>query len=168
MNSIKLITIAVTVILSFSLLTLILYLLTRKFKSKLNSDGKLKISFALWYAAIFISGTSTIFEIINAVFEVVDNLININPADLTFQLIKSNALIIGVGFLWLLTWFFAIKLLIKMIQFKTDEHQEMEDDNYSYFLIKAAMLIGVIFSMSSLLNLILKTLIPNIEIPFYH
>jgi len=168
MNSIKLITISSTVTLSFILLLFVIHLLTKGFKSKLNNKGRLKISFAIWYAALFLSGSSIISDIVNAVLEVIDNLININPTNLNVQLIKSGSLIIGVGFVWYFVWYFVVKFSVKVAQFKSDEHQEMEDDNFTYFIVKSAMLIGLIFSLSAILTLILRTLIPNIDMPFYH
>ncbi|KQR72327.1 hypothetical protein [Pedobacter sp. Leaf176] len=168
MNSLKLITISVSVILSFLLLIFIIYFLTNKFKSKLNEDGKIKVSFGIWYAALFLSGSDVISVVIDTVTEVIDNLLKINPPNFNLQLVQSISLIIGAGFIWFILWFLVIKFLINTIKIKVDEHQEMEDDNYGYFIIKAAMLIGLIFSLSPLLSLILRTLIPNVETPFYH
>lgn len=168
MSSLKLITISVSVILSFLLLLFSIYFLTKKFKSKLNNDGRLKVSFGIWYAALFLSGSNVISVVINSITEVIDNLVKINPPKFNLQLVQSISLIIGVGFIWFILWFFVIKFIINAIRLKVDEHQEMEDDNSSYFIIKAAMLIGLIFSLSSLLSLILRTLIPNVEVPFYH
>ncbi len=168
MNSIKLITLVISVIFSFLLLVFIVYFLTKKFKSKLNNNGKLKISFGIWYAGLFLCGANIISTVINTLSELIDNLVKINPPNFNLQLIKSISLIIGIGFTWFILWFFVVKFLISSIRLKIDEHQEMEDDNFSYFIIKAAMLLGVIFSLSFLLSLVLRTFIPNVEIPFYH
>ncbi|QIL38924.1 hypothetical protein G7074_06295 [Pedobacter sp. HDW13] len=168
MNSLKLITISVSVILSILLLLFIIHFFTKRFKSKLNNDGRIKVSFGIWYAALFLTGTNIISVVINTVIEVIDNLTKINPANFSLQLVKSVSLIIGVGFIWFFVWVFVTKFLIKVIKLKVDEHQEMEDDNFNYFIIKAVMLIGLIFSLSPLLSELLRTLIPSIELPFYH
>jgi len=147
---------------------LINYFLTKNFKSKINNDGKLKIAFAIWYAAMFLAGANIISSIINIIFEVIDNLIKIQPAKFYFELIKAISLVVGVGFIWLILWFLVIKFLTKIIPLKANEYEEMEEDNYGYFLIKGVMLIGLIFSLSPVLSLILRALIPNVEIPFYH
>lgn len=168
MNSLKLITVSCAIILSFILLLLIAYFLTKNFKSKINSDGRLKLSFGIWYAAIFLSGANVISSITDIVFEVIDNLIKIQPANFYFALVKTISLVIGAGFIWLVLWFLVVKFLTKLIPLKFDENEEMEDDNFSYFIVKSAILIGIVFSLSSLLSLILRALIPNVEIPFYH
>jgi len=168
MNLLKLITISVSVTLTFLLLVFIIYFLTRKFKSKLNNDGRLKISYGIWYGALFLSGADIISTVINAVIEIIDNLIKINPTGFNLQLVKSISLIIGIGFIWFILWFFVVQFMTIALRLKTDEHQEMEDDNFSYFLIKSSILVGIIFSLSSLLMVILRAVIPNVEIPFYH
>ncbi len=168
MNLLKSITISSFIVISFAVLFLIIYLLIKKFKSKINSDGKLKISYGVWYAAIFLAGSNVISSTTNVAFEALDNLIKIQPAKITLEILKAMSLIIGIGFIWLLLWFFVVKFLTKLIPFKNDENEEMEDDNFGYFIIKGVLLIGIIFSLSSVLILILRSLIPNIEIPFYH
>ncbi|RZK59189.1 MAG: hypothetical protein EOO91_05850 [Pedobacter sp.] len=168
MNSLKLITISCTIILSFILLLFLNYFLTRNFKSKINNDGKLKISFGIWYAAIFLAGATIISTIINVVIEVIDNLIKIKPEKLYLELIKATSLAVGVGFIWLFLWYLVVSFLTKMIPLKANEIEEMEEDNFGYFLIKGMMLLGLIFSLSSVLSMMLRTLIPNVEIPFYH
>lgn len=168
MNSLKLITISCTIVISFILLLLITYILTKSFKSKINSDGKLKISFGIWYGAIFLSGADIISNLINLVSEIIDNLIKIQPSKFYVELAKAISLTMGVSFIWFLLWFFVVKFLTKIIPLKLDENEEMEDDNFSYFIIKGIMLLSIIFSLSSVLSLFLRTLIPNVEIPFYH
>ncbi|KQB99955.1 hypothetical protein [Pedobacter sp. Hv1] len=168
MNSLKLIIISCSIILLLILLLLITHLLTKNFKSKINNDGKLKISFGIWYSAIFLSGANVISIVINTLSEVVDNLIKIRPVNLYLELIKITSLVIGVGFTWLILWFIVIKFLTKITHLKMDENEEMDDDNFSYFIIKGIMLFAIIFSLSSILSLILRLFIPNIETPFYH
>ena len=168
MNPLKLITISITIVISLIVLLLMIYLLTKNFKSRIDNDGKLKLSFGIWYSAIFLSGANIISSIIQAVFETIDNLIKIQPVRLYLEIVKSLSLIVGVAFVWLVIWFFVIKFLTKIIPIRLNEQEEMEDDNFSYFLIKGVILIGVIFSLSSVLSLILRSLIPNVEIPFYH
>lgn len=168
MNSLKLITISCAITLSFILLLLIAYFLTKNFKSKINSDGRLKLSFGIWYAAIFLSGANIVSSITDIVFEVIDNLIKIQPHNFYFSLVKTISLVIGVGFIWFVLWFLVVKFLTKLIPLKLDENEEMEDDNFSYFIVKSGILIGIVFSLLSLLSLILRALIPNVEIPFYH
>jgi hypothetical protein len=168
MNLLKLITISCSIVISFILLLFLIYFLTRNYKSKLNPDGKLKISFGIWFAAIFMAGTNVISTILSTTFELIDNIIKIQPPQLYTELIKAISLVIGTGFTWLILWFFVITFLTKIIPIKLDHHEEMEDDNFAYFLIKGIMLVGIIFSLSPLLSLILRALIPNVEIPFYH
>ena len=45
---------------------------------------------------------------------------------------------------------------------------EMESDNYSYFLIKGILLIGLILSFMPVYEIILSAFIPSVQIPFYH
>jgi hypothetical protein len=168
MNSLKLISISYFIVISFTLLLSISYLFIKKFKSIFNNDGKLKLSFGIWYGAIFLAGSNVISCLLNVVFEVVDNLIKIGPNKIYLESIKTISLIMGVGFFWFILWFMVVKFLSKLTYLKTNDIEEMEDDNFSYFIIKGAILLGIIFSLSSLLSLIIRALVPTIEVPFYH
>lgn len=168
MNYLKLIAISCVVIISVIILLVITHLLTKNIKSRINNEGRLKLSFGIWYSAIFLSGSNVISTIIDIVFEVIDNLIKIEPTNFYRELIGTISLVIGAGFIWFILWFLVVNFLTKIVPLKFNENEEMEDDNFSYFVVKASILIGIIFSISSVLKLILKVLVPNVEIPFYH
>ncbi|WP_199140005.1 hypothetical protein [Pedobacter sp. ASV12] len=168
MNSLKPIAIAGTVTLLLMLLLLTAYLLTKRHKSKLNADGKLKRSYAIWYAAIFLSGAKIIAQVLEISIEIIDNLIKIHPAALLLTLCKAIALVSGSAFICFVSCVFITKTFIQLILFKTNENEEMEDDHVGYFIIKSAMLIGMVFSLSDVISLLLRTFIPAIQIPYYH
>lgn len=117
---------------------------------------------------MFLSGANIISNILQTVFELADNLIKIQPTNLKLEFAKSTSLILGIGFIWFVLWLYVVKLLIKLVIPKVDESEEMDEDNFGYFTLRGVMLIGIVFSLSSVLTLILRTFIPNAEIPFYH
>lgn len=168
MNTLKLIAISCSIILILILLFGICYLLTKKFKARINTDGKVKLSFSIWFGAIFLAGANIVNLTLNMVFEIIDNLIKIQSNDFSLELIKGIFSVIGVGFVWFLLWFFVVKFLTKFLPFELNEIEEMEEDNYGYFIIKGVIFLSIIFSLSPVLSLLLRTFIPNIQIPFYH
>lgn len=168
MNLLKPLAIASTVILSFMLLLLTAYLFTKKHKSRLDEDGKLKRSYALWYAAIFLAGTKVIAQVLDISVEISDIVIKTRPNGLILTLTKAIALVVGSAFMWFVLCVFATQVLIPFVSFKTSESEEMADDHLGYFVIKSAMLIGVVFCSAAVVSLFLKTFVPAIQIPYYH
>lgn len=168
MNSLKLISIAIIVITSFILLLLTTNLFTRQYKSRLNSKGKVKLSFAVWYAAIFLSGANIINSSIPLIIQSIDNIIKKNSSHLYQDIMKAISLLLGTAFVWFIAWLFIAKLFTKLIFFKTNELEEMEEDHYSYFIVKAMVLIGIVFSLAPLLSEVLRPLVPSIQTTFYN
>lgn len=168
MNTLKLFTLPITILVSFILLLLIIHLVLKPFKARLDEEGKLKLSYGIWFASLFLSGANIITSIIRVGQEAADNIYKMQPKQMLVILIKSISSVVGLGFLWLLIWFFAVKFLTRIIVFKGNDEQEMSANNYGYFIVKGVILLGVVFSLSSILELVLRIAVPTIEIPFYH
>lgn len=167
MNIHKLFTPPITILISFTLLLFIIHLLLKHFKAKIDEEGKIKISYGIWFAALFLSGSNIITSIVAIGLEATDNIYKMQPTGIIMELIRATACIIGLGFVWFLIWYFIVKFLIKMV-YKTDDEQEMANDNYTYFLMKGVVLLGTIFSLSAIFELMLRMTIPTIDLPFYH
>jgi hypothetical protein len=84
------------------------------------------------------------------------------------QLIETTSLFIGLSAVWFLILYFISNLLSVTIVGKRKNMNEIESDNVSYFLIKGILIIGFVFCLSPVFEIILRRFIPSIEIPFYH
>lgn len=152
---------------SLIVLVLIILLLTRQLKAKKDEEGKIKISYGIWFSVLFLSGSSILTSIITISLEAISNIYKMQPKSLIGELVRTLGSVILLAFVWYFVWFFIIKLLVKIIYNANDE-QEMDNDSYGYFLIKGVVLLGTIFSLSPILELLLRTVVPTIAIPFYH
>ncbi|NRF37758.1 hypothetical protein [Pedobacter foliorum] len=168
MNKIKLFTLPITILISFVLLLLIIHLILKPFKAKKDEDGNLKLAYGIWFFALFMSGASIVANVVRLSLEVVDNVTKIRPDQLILLIIQSIASITILAFLWFLIWFYVTKFLTKIVVFTGSDGQEMSANNYTYFIIKGSILIGIVLSLSSVLELLLRLVVPNIEVPFYH
>lgn len=50
----------------------------------------------------------------------------------------------------------------------SNEQEEMGLNNVHYFLMRVAIFIGIIFSLSLVLDLLFRMFMPNIPAPFFH
>jgi hypothetical protein len=168
MNTLKLFTLPITILISFVLLLLIIHLILKPFKAKKDEEGNLKLAYGIWFFALFMSGASIVTDVVRLSLEVVDNVIKIRPDQLILVMVRSIASITVLAFLWFLIWFYVVKFLTKIVVYKGSDAQEMSANNYTYFIIKGSILLGIVLSLSSVLELILRLVVPNIEVPFYH
>lgn len=167
MNSLKIISIISLAIIAFSVLLIIIYLLLKPFKVIKDEEDNLKISYGVWFSSLFIAGSAIIYFMIKSAFEAIDIIERISPKDKIIQMIKVGSGMILVSFGWFVLWCYIVKSLSKWF-YKISETKQMDSDNISFFCIKSFMLLGFIFSLLPIFEIILELFIPEIEIPFYH
>lgn len=167
MNTIKLITIVAVLIASITILTLGIYLFFKPYKVIKTEENNLKISYGIWLSSVIISGGIIISTLLKSVFEAVDVIQRMNQENLIIQISKLAGSLLFVSMSWLFLWYFLTKSIGKIF-YKTSLSESLENDNTGYFLIQGSVLVSLIFCSSAILEILLKMLIPSIDIPFYH
>ena len=168
MNTSKTIALTISAIITIAIMLFIIQLLLRKLKPKSEQEGRLKTSYGVWFTCLFIGASIVTGETINLLSIALDNIYKNISNNIFGQLVKTGSLFIGLSALWFLLWYFISNLLSVTIVGKRKNENELEANNVSYFLIKGILIIGFIFCLSSVFEIILRSLIPSIEIPFYH
>jgi len=168
MNTSKTIALTTSAVIAIAIMLFIIQLLVRKLKLKSEQDGKLKTSYGVWFACLSIEALIVTGETINLLSTAFDNIYKNISNNLLGQLVKTGSLFIGLCALWFLLWYFIGNLLSVTIVGKRKNENEIEANNVSYFLIKGILIIGFIFCLSPVFEIILRNFIPSIQIPFYH
>jgi hypothetical protein len=168
MNTSKTIALTISAIIAIVIMLFIIQLLIRKLKPKSEQDGKLKSSYGVWFACLFMGALIVTGETINLLSIAFDNIYKNTPNNLFGQIVKTASLFIGLSALWFLLWYVISNLLSVTIVGKRKNENEIEANNVSYFLIKGILIIGFIFCLSSVFEIILRNFMPSIQIPFYH
>jgi hypothetical protein len=168
MNTSKIIALTISAIIAVAIMLFIIQLLLRKLKPKSEQEDKLNTSYGIWFSSLFIGASIVIGEAISLLSIALDNIYKNTSQNLLIEIVKTTSLFIGISVLWFLLWYFMSNLLSVTIVGKRKSQNEVEVNNISYFLIKGILVIGFIFCLSSVFEIILRNLIPSIQIPFYH
>lgn len=168
MNIEKNFTLTIIGIVAIAISITIIQFLLRKEKKKSEIEGKIKISFGIWLASILLGATIINLKTITILNEALDYIYKVNANELTIEIAKISSIFIGISAIWLIIWFFIVKVFAVIFVGKRSDENEMENDNYVYFIIKGIMLICFLLGLLPILENLLKAFLPNIEIPFYH
>jgi hypothetical protein len=134
--------------------------------SKNNEDGKLKTSFSIWAGTIFLSSSLMLSKMLT----MLNDALNIYKSfdSPIISALKTSSIYVGLSAIWIVVLIFIINILSNLIFEDRKEKQEMENDNYAYFILKSLMLIGSILALLPAFESLLKIFLPIIQTPFYH
>jgi hypothetical protein len=165
MNITQALTLFVTGLISIALL---LFAMQIKFKklSKNNEDGKLKTSFSIWAGTIFLSSSLMLSKMLT----ILNDALNIYKSfdSPIISALKTSSIYVGLSAIWIVILVFIINILSNLIFEDRKEKQEMENDNYAYFILKSLMLVGSTLALLPAFESLLKIFLPIIQTPFYH
>ena len=168
MNTSKtlLLTIAALVVLLIMLLAI--QLLLRNIKNKNTKDGKFKLSFGILFTTLFLAASINASKTINLFAEAIDNIYKTNAQSIVGASAKTGSLFIGVTALWFISWYFIVNMVAVTITGKRSAEKEMDADNYSFFLIRGILLIGFTLCLLPILEIVLRSFMPSVQLPFFH
>lgn len=165
MNISQTLTLFVTGLISIALLLFAMQIKFTKL-SKNNEDGKLKISFSIWAGAIFLSSSLMLSKMLTTLNDALNIYKSFNSP--IISALKTSSIYVGLSAIWIIVLIFIINILSNLIFEDRKQKQEMENDNYAYFILKSLMLIGSTLSLLPAFESLLKIFLPIIQTPFYH
>ena len=168
MNTSKTIALTIAGLIAIAIVLLIIQLLLKKLKQKSELNSKLKLSYGIWFATLFIAAVLVTVKSITVLSEAIDNIYKMNSTNAIIETTKAASLFIGLSAVWFLVWYFIANLLSILITGNRNEVNEMEADNYAYFLIKGVLIIGFILCLSPIFETLLRAFMPSVQLPFYH
>ncbi|SDC80165.1 hypothetical protein [Niabella drilacis] len=168
METVKTITLSTAIVVAFAIVLMIIQLILRKAKSKIDEDGKIQRSFCIWFVTLLLSGTFIIAKMVAVFSEAVDNIYKINPSGAVLESFKTGALFTGLSIVWLLLWYFIANILSVLNTGKRNEANEVAADNYVFFLIRGMVLIGLSICLLPVFEIILRAFLPGVQVLFYH
>ena len=149
-------------------IAMILFAMQLKFAkiSKTNEDGKLKTSFSIWIGAIFLASTF----LFSSMLKTLNDALNIYKSfeSPILSSLKTASIYLGLTTVWIIILILINNILVNLIYENRKEKQEMESDNYTYFILKAFLLVGSACALLPAFESLLKMFLPIIQTPFYH
>ncbi len=167
MDLTKTITLTSVGIIAFAISLTVTQLLIRKEKSKSESEGKILLAYGILFSNWVISFSFLNFKTLSILNEFVDTIYKVNTVNPLIEIAKTSVLFIGLTNTWLILWYYITKALSVIFTGKRDDVNEIEGNNYVYFILKGIVFIGFVYSLMPVFEGILRTFFPNIEIPFY-
>jgi hypothetical protein len=164
----KLIILLISSFAAISVMIFIIQFLMRKARNKTTGDGKFKISFGILFTGLFLAAAIVVSRCITLLAEAIDNINKISPDNLIGASTKTGLFFIGLTSLWFIIWYFTVKILSVYITGKRSDEKEFEVDNYSYFLIRGAMMVGFNLCLLPVYEIVIRAFMPNIQTVFYH
>jgi hypothetical protein len=148
-------------------LTIIKLLLSKLYK---NVDDKTfnKSSFLIEFTSLFIASSILFSKSIYAANEAIDIILKLRLSNTFFETIKVSAVYFGLNILWLLVLYFVSIPLSSIVIGNRIQKIEMDNNNYSFFIVKGLILLGLVIISLSLQESICRIFIPSISIPIFH
>lgn len=160
--------VSVTII-AFAVSLTVTQLFIKKEKTISENEGKLKLSFAVYISTWVILFSILNLKMIGLVEEFIDSLYKINTnKNPLMEAIKTSAIMISITNVWLVLWYYAGHVFSLILMGKRKPLNELENDNYSYFIIKGIVIISFMSLLMPFFEKLLRMFLPQIEIPFYH
>lgn len=163
----KTITLTSVGIIAFAISLTITQLLIRKEKSKSESDGKILLSYGVLFSSWAVCFSLLNFKTLSVLNEFTDTIYKVNTLNPLTEIIKTSILFIGLTNTWLILWHYTTKALSSLFTGKRNEVNEIENNNYVYFILKGIVFIGFVYSLMPVFEIVLRAFFPNIEIPYY-
>ena len=163
----KTITLTSVGIIAFAISLTVTQLLIRKEKSKSESEGKILLAYGILFSSWVICFSLLNFKSLSVLNEFADTIYKVNTTNPITEIAKTSVLFIGLTNTWLILWYFITKALSVLFTGKRNEENEIESNNYVYFILKGIVFIGFVYSLMPVFEVVLRSFFPNIEIPFY-
>lgn len=168
MNTSKTIVLTICATITLAISLMVIQLLLRKVKNKAELDGKLKLSYSVWFIMLFIAIIINAVKTISLLSEALDNIYKSNSTNLAWEVTKISSLFIGLSIAWFLVWYLVANFISITIIGKRKMAYEIESNNTTYFLLKGAIVIGFIICLAPVCETILRVFMPSVQLPFYH
>lgn len=167
MDTTKIITLTVIGIIAIAISLTITQLFLRKAKSKLENEEKINLAYGILFLGWVISFSLLNVKSISIMSEYVDTVFKTNSANHLAEISKTSVLFIGLTNFWLILWYLITKAFSILIAGKRTDVNEIENNHYTYFLMKGVVFIGFVYCLMPVFEMLLRTFLPTIEIPYY-
>lgn len=163
----KTITLTIVGIIAFAISLTVTQLLIRKEKTKSEREGKILLSYGILFSSWVICFSLLNSKALSILNEFADTIYKVNTTNPFAEVGKTSILFIGLTNTWLIIWYYITKALSVIFTGKRNEVNEIESNNYVYFVLKGIVFIGFVFSLMSIFEIVLRAFFPNIDIPYY-
>ena len=167
MDSKKIITLTIIGIIAIAISLTITQLFIRKEKLNSEAEGKVRTSYAILFSTWIIAFTLLNLKSLTILSEAIDLINKTNMKNPILEISKSSILFIGLTNIWLIIWYMIASVFSTIFIGKRISAKEIENNNFPYFIMKGILSLSFIWLLMPIFEMLLRTFLPSIEIPFY-
>jgi hypothetical protein len=168
METTKTITLLCTGVIAVTISLTLTRLFLRKEKISSEKEGKIILSYGILFTSWVIGFSLLNLKTISVLNDYFDMVYEVNSSSSLIEILKTSVLFIGLTNLWLVFWYYVAKVLSVMFLGQRDNLNEIDSNNYVYFMIIGAIFISFIYVLIPIFENALRTFFPSASIPFYH
>ncbi|HLV24214.1 MAG TPA: hypothetical protein VKY36_05500 [Moheibacter sp.] len=167
MDTTKIITLTIIGIIAIAISLTITQLFLRKAKKKSEKDNKINLAYGILFLTWIVAFSLLNLQSISILNEFIDTVYKTKSTNPLLDISKTSILFIGLTNTWLILCFFITKIFSVVFAGNRVTAQEIENNHYTYFLIKGFIFVTFIYCLLPVFEMLLRMFLPKIEIPFY-
>lgn len=167
METTKTITLLCTGVIAVTISLTLTRLLFRKEKISSEKEGKIILSYGILFTSWVLGFSLLNLKTITVLNEYFDMVYKINPSNHLIEISQTSVLFIGLTNFWLVFWHYVTKVLSLLFLGRRVSQNEMESNNYVYFLVNGTIFISFIYILMPIFENTLSSFLPELGIPFY-
>jgi hypothetical protein len=167
METTKITTLTVIGVIAMAISLTVTQIFLRKAKSKSENDGKINLAYSVLFLCWVISFSLINMKSISILSECIDTIYKSDSANYSAEIAKTSVLFIGLTNFWLILLYFITQACSLIIAGQRTDLNEIQNNHYTYFLMKGIVLIGFIYCLLPVIEMLFRAFLPNIDIPYY-
>jgi hypothetical protein len=168
METTKTITLLCTGVIAVTISLTLTRFFLRKEKISSEKEGKIILSYGILFTSWVLGFSLLNLKTISVLNDYFDMVYKVNSSSSLIEISKTCILFIGLTNLWLVFWYYVAKVLSIIFLGQRDSINEIDSNNYVYFIIKGAIFISFIYILIPIFENTLRTFFPVVLIPIYH
>lgn len=167
MDTTKIIMLTLIGIIAMAISLTVTQLFLRKAKTKSENEGKINLAYGILFLGWVISFSLINVKSISIMSEFIDTVYKTNSANHMAEIATTSVMFIGLNNVWLILWYFITQAFSLLIAGKRKDINEIENNHYTYFLMKGIFFICFVYCIMPVFEMLLRIFLPSIEIPYY-
>jgi hypothetical protein len=154
-----------------ALITFIISITQIKFllkRSLIAIEKETNISYAIWSVCLLIGFHILNFKSITIASEALDMIYKLNISNPWFELFRITTIFIVLTSSCFIVSYFVINYVSIILLGKLKNTAELQNNNFSFFLIKGFLFICLTSCLLVFLDRLLRSFLPILSAPFYH
>lgn len=155
-------------ILSIVIIFQLIQFFAKRKNIKPENGNKISLAYSVWFSSLFIAFAFHLKIALQQIENSIQFIIYSDEIQNTFlAVIEKIAIFIGFSFIATFLAYYIVNFVTKISFNNREESHEIENENYSYFLLKGTVLIVFVLISLPVFEHFLMWFLPKVETPFY-